>query len=271
MCKDSALQYLNHFGYNVIKLPRQDMDPLLVLAGKRGNLTCLGPVSQFIIKPTRQPEIKRDQLVADIAGKKTNKLDIGIGLNLLSGFLSVLGFATGKLNNQYSKARTVQFVFNNVLADGLYLTDVDDFLLSGQPRTDSLLQEEIDEEGEAYIVYETIKSNSFGIIAYDSKNTAIQVDVDGIQKILGVSSGIKVSRDADYAVVYKGGQHLYFGFKAVKFWIEKEDGAVKFRIKPADQSMTYKSLDYQQRQQQLQPQPVIFKKGEFVDVKFPRK
>jgi len=34
-CKDDSLDYLNHLGYNVVKLPREKIEPLLVIAGKK--------------------------------------------------------------------------------------------------------------------------------------------------------------------------------------------------------------------------------------------
>jgi len=231
-CKDDSLTYLNHLGYNVISLPRENVEPLLIIGGKKKKLEILGPLSHFVEEPASVPPIKYDQTTGKITSKRTSKLDSRMGLELMNKYLSAMGAASGKLNAGYEKAVQIEIVFENVLSDSVFITAIDDYLSSAKPKTKTLLMDCINEEGEAHIITETIKSNSFGVIAYNSSQQVLDLDVKGIQNLLGGTGGINVSKDETAKVSYQGNKFLKFGFKAASFWVEEDvQGKAHFRLK----------------------------------------
>jgi hypothetical protein len=265
-CKDDSLTYLNHLGYNVISLPRENIEPLLVIGGKKKKLEVLGPLSHFVLGASYVPTVKYDQTASKITSKKTNKLDSRLGIELMNKYLSALDATSGKLNVGYEKAVEIEIVFENVLYDSVYITDIDDYLSSATPKTKTLLMECINEEGEAHIITETIKSNSFGVIAYDKDKHELNLDIKGIQSLLGGGSGINVSKDENLKVSYQGDKFLKFGFKAASFWMQEDNnGEAQFRLKMDKGTLVMKGKAPVEGKQS---HDVLFAQHELLDVDF---
>ena len=114
ICKDPALTMLKSKGYNVVRLPKADLLPPQLLVRKSKSLQRLGDLtSVFLADPqVAPPPISADNPGPSIAGTKSANLDIGVGLNILSGLISSLGGSTLGLSVAYSRARSVQFEFS---------------------------------------------------------------------------------------------------------------------------------------------------------------
>jgi hypothetical protein len=265
ICKDDSLNYLNHIGYNVIKLPLENIKPLLVIGGKKTGLKVLGPLSDFVLDAQYSPEVIYGGEAPKITGKKSNKLDLGLGLDLMNRLLSAMGAVSGGIDVKYEKASQIQIVFENVLSDYVYPTEIDKYLLSGKPKTESLLTEWIDEDGEAYIITETIKSNSFGVIAYDKSGHSMEIEVSGIQDLLGGSAKINPSKEGSNEILYKGEKLLAFGFRAISFSIHKDDGVPKFKLTPAKKPLVMRGMRGGATDQQGN---VVFAREELLEIDF---
>lgn len=242
ICRDDSVNYLNRVGYNVIKLPKENIKPLLVIGGDEKGLNVLGPLTDFVLQAQYTPDVVCEAEAPNITGKKSNKLDLGLGLDLMSRLLSAMGAASGGINLQYQRADKIQIVFENVLSDYVYPTEIDKYLLSGKPKTKSLLADWIDEDGEAYIITGTIKSKSFGVIAYDQSGQSLEVDVTGIQDLLGVSGKVNLSRESSNKILYQGEKLLVFGFQAISFSIQQDDGVPKFKLTPTNEPLVMKGM-----------------------------
>jgi len=232
MCKDNSLTYLNGVGYNVIRLPREGIDPLQLLSHGGNALEILGPLSDLVLSGPPAPLVTSDTPAANVNGKRTDKLELGLGLNFLDKILSAMGAPGASLKMAYSKAKSIEFEFENVSVDSVNITAIGQYLKGAKPDIANPIIEMLDEEGEAYVITETIKSNSFGAIAYDSTNSTIDVDVAGIQQAIGVNTKVAVLKDATRKVSYKGAKLLRFGFKAIPVWVLIESGSSYFRLGP---------------------------------------
>lgn len=73
MCRERSISHLNRLGCNVVRLPRENIDPLLILSRSNGHLETLGEISDFVIGDQPKPAIERDQSAAEISGLKTDK------------------------------------------------------------------------------------------------------------------------------------------------------------------------------------------------------
>lgn len=92
ICSDDATTYLRRLGYNVVRHPREGIDPLDLLGMQGGEMKYLGNLSQLITNaPGALPAIKRDQIAGDIQGQQSSKLSAAIGISLLKSFASALG------------------------------------------------------------------------------------------------------------------------------------------------------------------------------------
>jgi|GEM_PF-2722115 len=231
MCKDKSVSHLNELGWNVVRLPKENINPLLILSKSNGYLETLGEISDFVIEDQpKPPEIVRDQLVAEISGLETDKFELGIGLKFLEKFLSLLGVAGLGLEASFKNAESIQFVYQNVLTDFVYPVKIGKYLLSVSPDVSSPFMEHIIEEGEAYIITDTLKSNTFGIVAYDEKGVKIDLDISALKQLLSATPHIEVSKDEKKVVSFRGDKFLRFAFKAIGVWVEIRDGKARFKL-----------------------------------------
>ncbi len=88
-CKDDSLDYLNSVGYNVVRLPREGIEPLLVVGKQQEKATVFGPIKDLVQQSTQElPTINKNLQVANISGLKSSKLEFGIGIKFLQVLLS---------------------------------------------------------------------------------------------------------------------------------------------------------------------------------------
>lgn len=263
-CKDDSLTYLNHLGYNVVKLPRESINPLLVIAGKKKGLEVLGPLSDFVLDGQPLPPVIHNEEIPSITSKKTNKLDAGLGVSLMNTFLTAMGAVSGGIDLNYQKASQIQIQFKDVLSDYVYPTGIDKYLSSATPPKHSLLREWVDEQGEAYIITRTIKSKSFGVIAYNKDGYPIEIDIKGIRDLFGVSGKISPSREETNEIVYQGEKSLVFGFQSISFSIEGDKENPKFKLNQSNGPVAMKGKGGGVTEQGN----VLFARNELIEIDF---
>lgn len=231
MCKDKSVSHLNELGWNMVRLPKENINPLLILSKSNGYLETLGEIFDFVIEDQpKPPEIVLDQSVAEISVLETDKFEVGVGLKFLEKFLSLVGAAGLGLETSFKNAESIQFVYQNVLTDFVYPAKIGKYLLSVSPDISSPFMEHINEEGEAYIITDTLKSKAFGVVAYDEKGVKIDMDISALKQLLSATPHIEVSKAEKKVISFKGDKFLRFAFKAIAVWIKIEGGKAKFDL-----------------------------------------
>lgn len=235
MCKDNSITHLNKLGYNMVRLPRENVCPLLVLSRSNDHLETLGKVSDFVIEAQpKPPRVEKDRPVAELSGLRTDKFELGVGLKFLEKLLSYLGAAGVGLEAKFKDVDSIQFVYQNVLTDSIHPAKIGKYLLSVSPDVNSPFIEDINDEGEAYVITDTLKSNAFGITAYDETGAEVEIDISALKELLSATPKIGLSRDKKDVISFKGDRSLCFAFKAIAVWVEIEGGKASFRLsKPA--------------------------------------
>jgi len=214
-CKDPALTFLNRFGYNVVKLPRTGIEPLLVL-GRDKALEPIGTISTVWSAPNAPPVPWSPRAATSIEGQKSDKLDLSIGLKILSNALAAFGATTPSLEFAYTRARKVQFTFSNVQSVGIEPFTVGEYLASGDLNLKNpFVSRYFDgDDTRTYIVTEVLKSDTVTVTATDSNEKAIAVDVPAISAVVGANVKIKTGGDSSATLSYQGPEAVTFGFKA---------------------------------------------------------
>jgi hypothetical protein len=231
LCKDPATTYLKQFGYNVIRLPKADFNPLTLLVREKQTMAELGNLST-VIQPdgVSIPNIKKDNPVTHIAGKKTANLSAGIALDILGKVITAMGGSKLGLDLKYKNARTIQFTFSNALEDSIQITELDKFLaksdIVGNPGHVARLMEADD----VYIVTAVLKSNEITVDASGSSDLGTNVSIPEIQNAIGGNVEVSKSTTSEASLNFKGNVPLAFGFKAIRLFYE--DGKYR-RFEPA--------------------------------------
>lgn len=220
ICSDQATTYLRRLGYNVVRHPREGINPLDIIGIQKGETLQLGTIDQLIAeRPTALPAIKRDEVAGDIQGQASSKLNAAIGLNLLKAALSALGGTVG-VNIGYQNAKTIQFVFERVVSDSVEPLAVGNYLKAATVDVDNvLLKNYVLGNGKLFLITRTAKTDKFTVKADASNQSSPALDVPVIN---GVASGsLKVSTaEADASTVsYEGAKKLVFGFQCFEIGV----------------------------------------------------
>jgi hypothetical protein len=216
-CKDPSITFLNQYGYNVVKLPRAGIDPLLVL-GRDRSLEPLGALDTVWKAPASAPSPGKPTRAVNIDGQKTEKLDLSIGLKMLSNALAAFGATTPSLDVSYKNVRKVQFTLTNVWSVSVAPFVVGEYLASGDLNLSNPVVERFfgNDSSTAYIITEVLKSDTISVTASGSQSTAVDVDIPAISGIAGVTPKVEVHSDKAGTLTFKGKEMLTFGFKAME-------------------------------------------------------
>jgi len=229
-CSDPYLTYLKQFGYNVVRLPKTDVRPGQLLTHNGRDLTRLGEIADVLASKTAAaPQILADRKAADLSGKQTGELSLGIGLSILGTVIGALGGSKLGLDLKYEKATSVVFEFQDVLEDRIELTRLDAFLAAADVNPGSAYVRELLYADELYVTTSTIKSTKFTVESKNASNKGVEVSVPEIQQLVGANVKVSGKKDKTSKVTYEGAIPLVFGFQAVQ--LDYEGGRYK-RFKP---------------------------------------
>lgn len=268
VCKDSAIDYLNQLGYNSLKLPKEGFTPLLVLS--RNTSTSIsslyGHISDMVEDPNQPlPKLWENLEAGTISGLRTNRLDFKFGLSILNTLLSAIGAKSAGLDAAFGNAATLEFEYENVLYDNVMPASVSNYLRKATPSIDETLLPLFNDAGEAYIVIDVLKSNSFGIRAYRDDASGIDLNLDAVKAIVGVDSKIAIEKKSDFKVSFKGEKALGFGFKACPIWIDNTSGKLRFRLDPnTNQSIDFRGPSEAEEAEE-QPTPTLIAPNELME------
>ncbi|MGB8425384.1 MAG: hypothetical protein WCD88_06350 [Desulfobacterales bacterium] len=217
LCKDEATTYLKGLGYNVIRVPQQGIEPLQLIGRQKKMVSVLGPLNLLVTNPPGElPPITRNQAAADINGRTSSRLSLGLGATILGNIIGAMGGNLG-VNVDYTDAKGIRFVFQDVLADSLVPLEVGNYLRACEVDAGNLiLKEYVLGNGELFLVTKTIKSDTITVTYDRDKEAAVKVDVPALQEIVGGNVSVRSKGGTVNTVTYKGRQKLPFGFQCLE-------------------------------------------------------
>ena len=235
ICTDKSVKHLQKFGYNVVMHPRASVAPLQLIGEANGARDIIGTVDQLLANATGAlPSIAAGGDTANISGKSTSKLDLSLGINILGEILGALGGSKLGVTAAYNHSKTIEFTYDDVDSDTVNILSLGDFMVSGTPKWDHpILSRYLGDDGKLYVITEVVRSNKFGVTAYDKNGTSLGVDVPVISAAVGGNIKIGTEGESTRKVNYEGGTKLTFGFKAFRLSRGEESaGAPKLVIAP---------------------------------------
>jgi len=187
----------------------------------KGNSEWLGPLASVWKSTLPAPTPGPPQPAVAIDGQQSDKLELSIGLKVLANTLKAFGATTPSLDVQFSKARKVSFTFTNVtstavapLVAGNYLASGD--LNSNNPVIRRYFLDEDDSDGQAYLIYDVLKSSSITVSASDDKGVGVKLDVPAIQGLVGAKVGVNTANSSNSTLTFNGPAPVTFGFKVME-------------------------------------------------------
>lgn len=232
---DPFVNALKSFGYNIVRMPKADIQPLLLLSKSGDNLDRLGAVTK-LLNPgdtVPAPEIVADTPAANVNGSRTGSLKIGIGLSILGNIIGAMGGNLG-VEAQYQQAKSAVFEFQSVFEDRVDVVDLDQYLGDADINPASVFVRQLLDADKLYVVTSTLKSTKFTFEAKKSDGTDVTVGVPVIQQIVGANVSVGVSSGANSKLTYEGKIPLIFAFQAVQLFF---DNGRYTALKPAQGAM----------------------------------
>jgi hypothetical protein len=240
-CKDPSITFLNRFGYNVVKLPRTGIEPMDTI-GKDKSTEWLGPLASVWKSSIAVPVPGPPRPAVDVQGQQSDKLDLSIGLKVLSNALKAFGATVPSLDFAFTKARKVTFTFTNVTSTVVAPFDAGNYLAAGDlnshnPIVRRYFLDDDDSDAQAYLIFDVLKSDSITVTASSDSGASVKLDVPSIQAAVGVNVGVTTADSSGSTLTFKGTTPVTFGFKAMEInfvngsWTlegAKPDGALAF-------------------------------------------
>lgn len=233
-CRESSLDFLRSLGYTAIHLPRERIAPLdLVGRLPGGRARLLGSLTALMVADGEVPPVTRDEVVAEISGRHTDALDVGIGLRLLVRFLSALAPVTLALDAAFERARRIEFTYEDVRSDSVDLIALRRWLGRRPPldHTNPVIDDYFIGEGEAVVITRTLKSNRFGVTAYDEAEQRLAIDLTRQRRALA-EAGVEVTQDARWKTSFRGPVRLVFAFQGFLLRIDSRGLHVSDDVPP---------------------------------------
>lgn len=231
---------LSGYGYNLVALPKSDIEPLQLLYKKEDSLGSLESslLNLFTIGDKAPPEIKRDRSTSNIDGSTAISFDASAGVGMLDWLLDKLNMGKLSGNMKLDTGHTVTISYQNVKEDKVDLLELDNYISESKPSSSQFNSYRQKLEGsELYVVNAVLKSNSISLAVTDSNGQ--HVDLEATVKGI-VNAAVEVNRQKNNTIslTHSGSDPVIFGFKAQQilyeptkwwqFWKEKE---ARFRIR----------------------------------------
>jgi hypothetical protein len=237
-CSDPYIKALKDAGYNVVRLPKADIRPGQLLSRNGKDLSRLGELGDLLRSTAvAAPAVRADQKVANLSGKRTGEMTIGVGLSLLGTIIGAIGGSKLGLDLKYQKSRSAVFEFQDVLEDRIEILKLDAFLAQADVNPTSAHVRDLLFDDELFVVTSTVKTTKLAIETKDESKKGVEVSVPEIQQVVGANVKVSGAGEKTSQVTYEGPIPLVFGFQAIQ--LDYEDGHYKrFKhVKPGDTAL----------------------------------
>lgn len=231
-----------------------------VLGRDGSSVERLGTLAQMWSSTVSAPPVKPPEIAVGINGQKTASLNLDIGLKFLSNVLGAMGAALPQLDFAYKNARKVEFSFTDVRVTGVDPLALGNHLAGGTLSSNNPFVRRYfdDEETDAFIITEVLKSNSITAKAQAEDSTGVSVDIPAIQAALGAKVGVSQTGSQSTELTFTGGQLLTFGHKVFK--IEINNGAWIIRGEKPSSNVAFFTPGSDDEPQLADEEPIVFER-----------
>ncbi|WP_396903267.1 hypothetical protein [Mycolicibacterium sp.] len=163
---------------------------------------------------------------AELSGKSSSSLSLGIGAEILGSFVGAMGGKLGA-DTSYTNAKKMTFVFADVTKKRVAPAQAGAFMTAGDLSTSNpVLVPWVLGKGQIYLITEVAYSTSFAIRYERSNGQAATVEVPALGELAGLNVKVETKSNQSNVVTFHGKKPLAFAFKC--FEIGYLDGKLAF-------------------------------------------
>src|SRR5205085_4284329 len=190
LCPDPLTTTLREvFGANIMRVPEERIQPLSVIASQDARSKFRGALAPFV---SGQPQLVFNPAdlinsqMADVSGRRSRKVSLELGLQILEGFLQGFGIPSAGVSAKLKGALEVSFSFKNVgrcYVDNNWLGRI----LAGRVIDKENPAAEIFFREDAYsflVIDSVITSSDFSISVERTESQGFNFDIPAIQTLV---------------------------------------------------------------------------------------
>lgn len=230
LCKNDTTTYLRDtFKATPLLVPEARVKPLMVVARRNSNIQFRGEL-RFLLDDTDWSFELRDEPVSSTNLEKTRKVDAGLGLQILQGFLQGLNAGNAPIQASLSSAKTLSLSFHNVRRN---FADLNALGLSLVNRKINLNHPSLglfrgDDPYEMLLVSDVIASNEFTINSESGGEGSLEAGLPALHDyVANVKTNLKRVSNTKSSMTFEGDQALTFAFSCVRLGFDPTTGALQ--------------------------------------------
>jgi hypothetical protein len=220
------LTQLKDKGYNVIRLPREGIRPLDVIAGNSSQLEYLGALHTVWTSTAKEPEPYQPRSTAGIEGGSSRAIKASLGLSILGDLLAGFGVSSPKLETAFNRARTLAFKYDAPKQWGIEPFNIGDYLRDGDLVQGNRVLDKHIRDSRFYLVTELLLSNSLTVIAEAKTSADAAVDAGVLEDAIEAKMEVAVEQGQHASITFRGKNDVAFGFKAFELTFSDGDWTI---------------------------------------------
>lgn len=225
LCREDPLLSLldELFGVNLVRVPDARVQPLTVVAERRGRCFFRGSLLPLLADARPLGLEPADSPVADLAGRRSRRVTFDLGAHILRGFLKGFGLPSAELTAALAGAGALSFSFDNVRRRSLDLNALG-WALAGR---------QIDRENPAAAIFfgwpacrlllidTVLTSRRVTVTLSGDSGSQVGVDVSALRQIVaGLDGRVEGGGDHEVSVSLEHPTDLTFAFSCVRFELD---------------------------------------------------
>ncbi|WP_372949011.1 hypothetical protein [Mariniphaga sp.] len=225
LCKNDPLEQIvrNKLCANPVRVPRQDIQPMLVISKKGRQLKMFSKISDLVkgeLPEMTAIEIKTELLADKISLSPTSKVKIENAIKIAEGFLKNSNIPSFDIGSMFEKNSEVAFRFEDVQKKYFLPAQLSNQLYDHELKDKNLEKEVTNGNIELYVIDAIYECADFSWVV--DKSTGANVKLDVVSQ-LGVQLGnnLAINTTNDFSITFKGTPRT-FAFNCFPIYL-KED------------------------------------------------
>lgn len=222
ICKNDFTDELRHlFDANPLRIPQTGMQPLTILEiDSTRKARKIGEFIDLIDGRFGNPIKVESEELAGFSMKKSKKVKVGLGLDLLQSYLGAFGIPPAAIEGNMEKDGKFSLSFSKVSRNYFNQLDLGRFLDENDIRINEKYLSMKSPDSKLAIIIDSIVSKDFNISVYDKSDQGVNLSLPAIEEsIANANIEVQVSQESSNDICFKKDYPLTFAFSCKEIQI----------------------------------------------------
>jgi hypothetical protein len=222
-----ADNWLKEYGFNVLRLPRRDLQPTDVLRRAKDSLDQkVGNLGMVFMSSEDQPQPTTGEPVASIGRTIEKKVETRLGFKILGALLGANTASKLGANFESKHATKLAVTYEDVDQDSIAVLELDAWIQAAKSKLSGQSARWLNDD-ELAAVTAVLRTDKLSIAGERADGASIDLSIPEIEGIIGGQAGATVESKSSTKVTFTGPEAIAFGFQA---YVMKFEGNVSFGL-----------------------------------------